>query len=203
MKDAGMEGMTCNCFFFYDCTGKYAMIWEEFDEAECCIAAKFIGLQFGEEYPYIAANAEEIEYLSARTQSRYSGRLEDYYAKSAVVRVVSSEEEFVEYCETLFADFEDYKYYEKNRDGEIISVECGAYSVYRTQYFTPTRYSNELRYEGIAAGDTEPPYYYYVYDSTGKYALVFNSFSDPKNLGERFMGFYQATVEAENEENAE
>lgn len=188
------DGMSLTTHFVYDYTGKYAMIWYDRDDSAKYVLAKFIGLQFGEENPYISPIQDALDILSLRSYGHFRGDIWKYVAYDSVVRVESTEEEFIQYCEEFFEDQDEKINYEKNNDGEIICVaKCGDYILLRTQFFDPIRYGERLLYEGETTGDTEPARSKFFYDCTGKYALVYMGYDCENDLNNelcvKFLGF--------------
>lgn len=192
--DGFEDGMSLTTHFVYDSTGKYAMIWYDLDDSAKYVLAKFIGLQFSEENPYISPIQDELDTLSLRSFGHFSGDIWKYVAYDSVVRVESTEEEFIQYCEEFFEDQDEKINYEKIKDGEIICVaKCGDYILLRTQFFDPIRYGERLLYEGETTGDTEPARSKFFYDCTGKYALVYMGYDCENDLDNelcvRFLGY--------------
>lgn len=187
------DGMSLITDFVYDSTGKYAMIWYDWNDSSKYVLAKFIGLNFSEENPYVSPIQDELDKLSLQGYGDFEGDIWEYVAYDSVIRVESDEEEFVQYCDEFFGACEENISYEQNRDGAISIARCGDYIMLRTQFFDPIRYGERLFYEGDSVGDTEPVRSEFFYDSTGKYALVYignNSQNDSQNeLCIKFLGF--------------
>lgn len=175
MDIGGGESLDMN--FVYDSSGKYALLCYDYDETVACAMAKFIGLQFNEQYPYVSPIDDELNRLSVRSQQSFDN-IWNYTAQNTVVRVKSTDEEFRDFCYNLFENTDQCEIYE-NIDGEAEYAVCGDnYMVFRTQFFTPISYHSQLYYEGYAAGDTQAPRYQFFYDSTGKYALILTGWDD-------------------------
>lgn len=187
------DGMSLTANFVYDITGKYAMIWNNYDDNSNYVLAKFIGLKFSEQNPYISPNQDELDNLSLRCHGSFDGNIWEYAAHDSVVRVESDVNEFVQYCEELFIEQDEKIVYWPNNDGENIEARCGDYVLLRTQYFDPVRHMEDLIYEDDSLGDTAPVRSKFFYDCTGKYALVYignNSQEDYENqLCIKFLGF--------------
>lgn len=187
------DGMSLTTEFIYDPTGKYAMIWYDREEQAKYVLAKFIGLNFSEENPYISLIQDELDKLDLRSFGKFQGDIWKYVAHDSVVRVESDEEEFVQYCDEFFKDCDEKVYYEKNRDGAVSTAKCGDYIMLRTQFFDPIRYGESLLFEDVPTGDTEPLRSKFFYDCTGKYALVYMGYdcqNDHQNeLCVKFLGF--------------
>lgn len=182
------DGMSLTTEFAYNPTGKYAMIWYDWDDSSKYTLAKFIGLKFSEDNPYISPMQDELEKLSLRCYGTFEGDIWEYVAYNSVVRVESDEEEFVQYCDEFFKDCDEKINYEKNKEGLINAAECGNYIMLRTQFFEPARYMDRLIYEGDPVGDTEPVRSKFFYDPTGKYALVYLGNDSQNELCIKFLG---------------
>lgn len=191
--DGFEDGMSLTTQFVYDITGKYAMIWYDYDDNANYVLAKFIGLKFSEENPYISPISDELDRLNLRCYGSFNGNIWEYVAYNSVVRVESSEDEFEQYCEELFKDLDGKIVYWPNSDGENIEAKCGDYILLRTQFFDPVRLMEDLLYEDDSLGDTDPIRSKFFYDCTGKYALVYlgyNCQEDYENpLCVKFLGF--------------
>jgi len=187
--DGGGDGMSLKTMFVYDPSGKYAMISEDYRDETKYAIAKFVGLQFSEENPYVSFIDEELAKLSERGTKAFKGDIWEYAVKDTLVRVVSTEDEFIEYCEEFFKGLDEKIIYEQDRDGIVCSATCGDYLLLRSESIEPVKYVHNYMYEGIAAGDTAPPTNKFFYDCTGKYALVYwgNDFQD--ELCVKFLGF--------------
>lgn len=187
------DGMSLSTDFAYDPTGKYAMIWYDWTDSSKYVLAKFIGLKFSEENPYISPIQNELEKLSLRSYGTFKGDIWKYVAYDSVIRVESDEEEFVQYCDEFFKDCDETIIYEQSRTGTIATARCGDYIMLRTQFFDPIRYGESLLYEEDYLGDTAPVRSKFFYDCTGKYALVYMGYdcqNDCQNeLCIKFLGF--------------
>lgn len=187
------DDMSLTIDFAYDPTGKYAMIWYDMDDSAKYTLAKFIGLKFSEENPYVSPIQDELDTLSLRSFGSFRGDIWKYAANDSVVRVESTEEEFVQYCEEFFGECDEKINYSQNKDGEIYKAECGDYILLRTQMFDPVRWREGLVYEADPGGDTEPARSKFFYDCTGKYALVYMAYDCENDLDNKlcvkFLGF--------------
>lgn len=139
---------------------------------------------------YLPPSEKALEKLKDRVNEKFSGNIFDYVAAEDVVMVKSSEEEFEEFCESLFSD--KPVDYEKDRNDIVTTARVGEeYLLIRTEFFTPVSldsYEN-LRYEDIPIGDCEPGRYEFFYDSTGKYALVYFGNDKEDKVCREFLGF--------------
>lgn len=139
---------------------------------------------------YLPPDEKALEKLKDRANEKFSGNIFDYVAAEDVVMVKSSEEEFEEFCESLFSD--KPVDYEKDRNDIVTTARVGEeYLLIRTEFFTPVSldsYEN-LRYEDIPIGDCEPGRYEFFYDSTGKYALVYFGNDKEDKVCRKFLGF--------------
>lgn len=187
------DGMSLKTEFVYDSTGKYAMTWYDCEDSAKYVLAKFIGLKFDEENPYVSPIQDELDRLSLRSNKNFGGDIWEYVACDSVVRVESDEEEFMQYCDELFESCDEKVCYWPVEDSENGYAECGDYILLRTQYFDPIRYGETLIYEGDSLGDTEPVRSKFFYDCTGKYALVYLGYdcqNDCQNeICMKFLGF--------------
>jgi len=188
--DGHDDGMPLTTLFVYDSTGKYAMICENSKEYSYSVLAKFIGLQFTEDHPYISPMDDELLRLSTRNLKPYSGNINDYVVKS-IVRVHSLESEFMEYSDSLFANIDYSRYYQYDEtSGEVSAVECGAnYVLLRSEFLEPLEYKGELLYVGPIIGDCEPPTCNFYYDATGKYALAYFGSDNQDKVLLQHLGF--------------
>lgn len=183
------DGMSLKTEFVYDPTGRYAMVWYDCEDSAKYVLAKFIGLNFSEENPYVSPIQDELDKLSLREFGTFKGDIWKYVAYDSVVRVECDEEEFVQYCDEFFMDCDEKINYEQNRDGEIVVARCSDYIMLRTQFFDPIRYGESLLYEENPTGDTEPMRSEFFYDCTGKYALVYIGDDCQNQLCINFLGF--------------